>query len=98
MASNSRSDSSGSNTLSKFADGAFKVLSVVVLPLVLWGIKLEVSNAILHERITEVQEDLDKFTDITNSVQKNTLALVRLEGKIDNVNEKIDEVKKLLRN
>ena len=44
-----------------------------------------------------LQEDLDKLADMTNSVQGNTLALVRLEGKIDNVNEKIDEVKKLLR-
>ena len=45
-------------------------------------------NAIQDERISEVQEDLDKLSDVTNSVQKNTLALVRLEGKIDNVNEK----------
>jgi len=81
----------------KFADVAFKGLSVVVLPLMLWGIKLEVTTAIQAERISEMQEDLDKLADMTNSVQGNTLALVRLEGKIDNVNEKIDEVKKLLR-
>jgi hypothetical protein len=81
----------------KFADVAFKGLSVIVIPLLLWGIKLEVSTAIQAERISEMQEDLEKFADMTNSVQGNTLALVRLEGKIDNVNEKIDEVKKLLR-
>jgi hypothetical protein len=88
-----KSDVSGS----KWADVAFKGLSVIVIPLVLWGVKLEVNNAIQDERISEMQEDLDKLSDITNSVQKNTLALVRMEGKIDNVNEKIDEVKKLLR-
>lgn len=82
---------------SKWADIAFKGLSVIVIPLVIWGVKLEVNNAIQDERISEMQDDLDKISDITNSVQKNTLALVRMEGKIDNVNEKIDEVKKLLR-
>ena len=94
----SSSSTAGGTSLSKVADIGFKALSVVVIPLVLWGVKLEVKNAIQDERIAEIQEDLDKLSDITNSVQKNTLALVRLEGKIDNVNEKIDEVKKLLRN
>jgi len=95
MPDTSATGSSGSST--KFLDVAFKGLSVVVIPLLLWGIKLEVNNAIQEERISEMQEDLDKLASITNSVQGNTLALVRLEGKIDNVNEKIDEVKKLLR-
>ena len=95
--SNRATGSTTSGSLGKFADVAFKALSVVVIPLVLWGVKLEVNNAIQDERIAEIQEDLDKLSDMTDSVQKNTLALVRLEGKIDNVNEKIDEVKKLLR-
>ena len=38
-----------------------------------------------------------KLSDVTDSVQNNSLALVRLEGKLDNVVEKIDDVKKLLR-
>lgn len=82
---------------SKFFDVAMKVLSGLVIPLIIWGVKLEVNNAIQDERISELQEDLDKLADVTDSVQKNSLALVRLEGKLDNVDEKIDEVKKLLR-
>lgn len=81
----------------KLADVAFKGLSIIVIPLVLWGVKLEVNNAIQAERISEIQDDLDKLSDVTNSVQANTLALVRLEGKLDNVTEKIVEVKNLLR-
>jgi len=83
--------------MSKFLDMTVKVLSSLVIPLIVWGVKLEVNNAIQDERITELQEDLDKLADVTDSVQKNSLALVRLEGKLDNVDEKIDEVKKLLR-
>jgi peptidoglycan hydrolase CwlO-like protein len=81
----------------KTVDLVLKGLSVFVIPLILWGVKLEVNNAIQSENIEDIQEDLDKLSNMTDSVQKNSLALVRLEGKIDNVNEKIDEVKKLLR-
>jgi len=82
----------------KFLDVGMKVLSALVIPLIIWGVKLEVKNAIQDERISEIQEDVDKLSDVTDSVQKNSLALVRLEGKLDNVNEKIHEVKTLLLN
>ena len=91
------SSMSGSTPTSKFFDIAMKVLSALVIPLIIWGVKLEVTNAIQDERISELQDDLDKLGDITDAVHKNSLALVRLEGKLDNVDEKIDEVKKLLR-
>jgi hypothetical protein len=97
MPSSSGSGSTSKDSASKFIDVGMKVLSGLVIPLIFWGVKLEVTNAIQDERISEVQEDLDKLADITDSVQKNSLALVRLEGKLDNVDEKIDEVKKLLR-
>lgn len=91
------STTSGSTPTSKFLDIALKVLSGLVIPLIIWGVKLEVTNAIQDERIAEMQDDLDKLADVTDAVQKNSLALVRLESKLDNVDEKIDEVKKLLR-
>jgi hypothetical protein len=96
MPSSSSTTTSGSAG-SKFLDIAMKVLSGLVIPLIIWGVKLEVTNAIQDERIAEMQDDLDKLADVTDAVQKNSLALVRLEGKLDNVDEKIDEVKKLLR-
>lgn len=81
----------------KLVDVALKILSLLVLPLIMWGVRLEVRNAIQDERISELQNDLTKLANVTETVQKHTLTLVRLEGKLDNVNEKIDEVKKLLR-
>lgn len=86
-----------SNQGAKFIlDTTLKVLSALVIPLMIWGLRLEVTNAIQDERISEMQEDLDKLSNLTTSVQDQALALVRLEGKIDNVDTKIDEVKKLL--
>jgi hypothetical protein len=96
MADRRSSADSSQGSLGKIADIAFKILSVVVIPLGLWGVRLEVSNAIQNEQIAEIQEDLDTIEDMDISVQNNALALVRLEVKIDNVNEKINEVKKLL--
>ena len=93
----SSSSSSSKDGATRFLDIILKVLSGLVIPLIIWGVKLEVNNAIQDERITELQEDFDKLSDVTDSVQNNSLALVRLEGKLDNVDEKIDEVKKLLR-
>ena len=93
----SSSNNSSKDGASKFLDIALKVLSGLVIPVIIWGVKLEVNNAIQDERIAELQEDLGKLMNVTDSVQTNSLALVRLESKLDNVNEKIDEVKKLLR-
>jgi len=93
----SSSSSSSKDGAAKFLDIILKVLSALVIPLIIWGGTLEVNNAIQDERITELQEDFMKLSDVTDSVQNNSLALVRLEGKLDNVVEKIDEIKKLLR-
>jgi uncharacterized coiled-coil protein SlyX len=95
MAGSGSSQSGGSGG-GKFLDITLKVLSVLVVPLIIWGVKLEVKNAIQDERISELQEDLDKLAYVTDAVQANALAMVRLEGKLDNLDEKIDEVKKLL--
>lgn len=97
MPSTTSSSSSSSRDSSKFLDISLKVLSALVVPLIVWGVKLEVKNAIQDERIAEVQEDLNTLAGVTETVQKQSLTLVRLEGKLDHVNEKIDEVKKLLR-
>ena len=97
MSSSTSSGQATKETATRFFDVSLKVLSILVLPVIIWAVKLEVKNAIQDERIGELQEDLAKLSDVTNVVQANSLALVRLEGKLDNVDEKIDEVKKLLR-
>ena len=83
-------------SVGKAIDIGFKVLAVLVVPLLLWGVRLEVNNAIADERISEIQEDLDKLSETTRAVQANSISLVRLEGKLDNLDGKVDEVKDLL--
>ena len=81
---------------SKTVDLALKLLSTLVIPLIVWGVRLEVKNAIQDERIAELEDDVQKATGISTSVQQNSLTLVKLEAKIDSVGDKIDDIKKLL--
>ncbi len=84
--------------MSKMFDVVVKILSILVIPVILWGIKIQVTNALQNERIAELQDKVEKNSNIADSVQENTLALVKLEAKIDNMGDKIDAIKDLLGN
>lgn len=86
-------------------------LSILVIPLVLWGVKLEVSNALQEERIATLQRDLDnkieqvedKVTSteksierVESAVQSNSIQLARLDGKLESLDEKLDTIRELL--
>jgi len=85
-------------------DRAKDVLTILVIPLFLWGVKLEVGNAkrdLLIEQqkveITRLEARIDDNADIDDKVQANALKLVQLEGKVDTANGRLDEIKALLR-
>lgn len=81
---------------SSAVDVGLKILSTLVIPLILWGVRLEVKNAVQDERIEDLEEDVQRNSGISTSVQQNSLTLVKLETKIDSVGDKIDDIKKLL--
>jgi len=80
------------------------VLVILVIPLFLWGVKLEVNNAkvdseLAHqaEEIERLERELEEAQDIDKGVQANALKLVQLEGKLDTANGRLDDIKELLR-
>lgn len=80
------------------------VLVVLVIPLFLWGVKLEVGNAkrdseLEHQaqEIERLERELEEAQDIDKGVQANALKLVQLEGKLDTANGRLDDIKDLLR-
>lgn len=80
------------------------VLVVLVIPLMLWGVKLEVGNAQRDLQIEQLGKDLDRLRsdveeaqDIDKGVQANALKLAVLEGKIDTANGRLSEITTLLR-
>lgn len=72
------------------SDLLFKILSVFVIPLLAWGIKLEVSNAVQNEQITQLQADADATKPLS-------VMMGRVEEKIDATNKRLDEIKADLR-
>lgn len=77
----------------KLAEWAFKILSVLVIPLLLWGIRLERVSAVQAERITRLQQDVVAASAISTGVVENSKALVRVEVKLDGTNKRLDEIR-----
>lgn len=80
------------------------VLALLVIPLLMWGIKLEVGNAErdllltqLAGQITDLKAEVKEAQDIDDKVQSNAVKLAILEGKLDTANGRLGEIKELLR-
>lgn len=74
----------------KWTELAFKILSVLVIPLLGWGIKLEVSNAVQNEKITKLEAEVA-------AAKPMSVTLGRVEEKIDATNKRLDDIKNDLR-
>ena len=73
------------------------LMSLLVIPLLLWGIKLEVGNALRDERIGDLEDDLAEAQEVNDKVQSNSERLIRVETKIDNVNDLAADIKSLVK-
>jgi len=79
-------------------------LSLLVIPALIWVIKLEVGNAQRDLQISELDKDLisleaelQEAQDIEDGVQANALKLAELTGKLDTANGRLSEIASLLR-
>ena len=76
------------------------LLVILVIPLALWGIRLEIRLAALeadNERLEqEVQEANDTLEQVDEAVQANCIQLARLETKLDAAKDGIDDIKNIL--
>jgi len=80
----------------KLMDMLFKILSVLVIPLLLWGISLEVRLAVQKTEMAQMKQDLAATENVKAAVQAGALALVRLEEQIHAINTNLTEIKGLL--
>jgi hypothetical protein len=98
-------DDNKTESKSKLWERGIQILALLVIPLVLWGAKLEVNNAVQNERIAELRKELDKTKeldlseakDMKKTITDNTHALIRLETKMDTVSTTLTDIKGLLR-
>lgn len=73
------------------------ILSILVIPLALWGVKLEVSNAVMSQDIQRLQADVQKVNDIEQTVQRNSVTLAQLRERIEAANATLNDIKDILR-
>lgn len=79
------------------------VLVILVIPALLWIVKLEVGNAQRDLILSQYQEEtvrlearISEIKEIDARVQANALHLARLEGKLDTANGRLDEIRAIL--
>jgi uncharacterized coiled-coil protein SlyX len=81
----------------KWTDLAFKILSALVIPLLLWGVRLEVNQAVQNEKIDRLETQVVKAEMVKESVAENKQQLGRMEEKLNAANQNLSEIKGLVR-
>jgi uncharacterized coiled-coil protein SlyX len=77
----------GKQSSSRFPDWYWKVLSVLVIPLLGWGVKLEVNNAVQNDRIAVLQKTVEV------EVGAHTARITALESTVQVQGERIATLK-----
>jgi uncharacterized coiled-coil protein SlyX len=72
------------------------VLTILIVPLILWGVKLEVTLAVQAEKIAELEEEVGEARGMSNTIQSNTVQLATLSAKLDSANDSLDQIKSAL--
>ena len=72
------------------------VLTILIVPLILWGVKLEVTIAVQAEQISELEEEIGEARGMSNTIQSNTVQLATLSAKLDSANDSLDQIKSAL--
>jgi hypothetical protein len=75
---------------------AKEILTLLIIPIVVWGISVEVRTAVAAEKIHQVSGDMGKIDTLTYDVRQNSLKLARLEGKLDTANARLEEIRRML--
>ena len=82
--------------MTKIWDWAFKILAALVVPLLLWGVHLEVRLAVQSSEMVRLQTDVKVALAIKDDLATASNALARLEEKLIATNASLQEIKGLL--
>lgn len=82
--------------MQKFFDVAMKILAVLVIPILAWGIKLEVNLAVLRSELDRAKVDVAEALDIKEAVNENKVTLGRMDSTLVSLNTAVGEIKGLI--
>ena len=63
----------------------------------IWGVKLEVNNAVMAETIEQVESEIKKTENTRVIVEQNRVTLAQLKERIDSANDTLKDIKDILR-
>ena len=79
-------------------DTVTKILAVMVIPLVMWAVKLEVQLATANVERQQLHAEIKRVSDdnaaVLASVRENTLALKELQTTMVYIKDRVDEIKR----
>jgi hypothetical protein len=73
------------------------ILCILVVPIMIWWVKLEVNNAVMSETVERMESDIEKTNKTRMIVEQNRIALAQLRERIDSANETLKDIKNILR-
>lgn len=69
------------------------LLTIAIIPLLGWVIKIEVGNAQRDIQIAQLTQSTSKIEALDSRVQQSAVAMARLEEKLDAVNRRLDGIR-----
>lgn len=86
----------------KVIDWVFKILAVLVIPVMGWGISLHTKVAVLQNELDTVKAQIVKAEDtakeIAMGVNDNKVTLGQIKGQLSGIETSIGDIKGLLNN
>lgn len=76
----------------KWLDVAFKILAGAVLPLMLWGFKLELRVALLEADKAQAEKASASLEKLTESVNDSKVLLGQMVVDLRNANKQLDQL------
>ncbi len=72
---------------------AIKYSSVLVIPLVLWGVKLEVNNAVRDQQIAQLEKEIENLNQIDEAVQEYAVELGKVDQRLESMDSTVSEIR-----
>ena len=82
---------------SRVWDVAKDALCILVIPLILWGVRLEVRLAVQDQAIASNKQISVQATKLADAVQVQAVQLAKLDSRVEAIHERLREIRDLVR-
>lgn len=82
--------------MSQKIDWGFKILSVAIIPLLVWVNSVSVETALLKEKVSSHDRHLDRVKERMVEVRLNAQALQQIKADLQETSRMLEEIKSIL--